>query len=366
MRKIALPFLVGFLFLSLLLIGCASDPGETTMAPPTTTEYDLQVVVNSGRLRAEAGPDAPTLKELEKGSLLMDLEEVSRFTTVIRFGEESTDEPWLAVQTATGESGWIYGRDVAPIAPDADISAFRQQKKLRSMFGPGLTSQLQQYRQKWDAAQSAEAVAAIYQEGLGLRDSLVRLLEQKSAQYHDQTPPDLFWIDEYLPGYVSQLIAGNSAYYLFNDYGKWQQKASRSTGNHDDRFFNILIKCYPQDSVEFFTPSWEVPGSTFGTHNLLGRGLVYSILADIEQLQQQTTLFSALLLNIKDQILEGITTSRPHYWEADSLVRQELDTIMHQKWSIFTSGDRIALEARRMQLDSADLHGIRFNARAGE
>lgn len=367
MKKIALPYLEGFLFLSLLLISCGRDPtGPNVSTEGEARDYDLQVAVNSGRLKSAPGPEAATITELEKGALLIDAGNVSDFTTTIRFGNESSDEPWLEVRTENGQHGWIYGRDVVPADPETDLNQFRQRKYLMSLFGPEGVSRLLNYEQQWETAQSAEAVAGVYEIGLDLRETMVPKLEQKSNQYHDQKLPDLFWIDQYLPGYRSQLIANNTVYYLFNDYSQWLKKANNTSGSVDDQFFKLMIKCYPQDSIEYFTPAWEVPGSSFGTHNLLGRGLVYSILADIDQLQNKTTLFSAPLLNIKDQILAGITASNPHYWEADSLVVREMDSIIHTNWSIFTASDRIALDARRMQLDSAAMHGIRFNARAGE
>lgn len=368
MKKIALPLLEGFLFACLLLISCQSEPTEEVPPPVESPQqqYDLKVATATGRLKAEAGPHAATLRELEKGSPLLDLDVVSNFTTQIRFGEESADEPWLKVQSPDGQVAWIYARDVVPIDPKVNVVDFRRKKQLQSMFGSAVASWLQQYGEEWETAKTAEALAILYDQGLDLRDTLLPPLEHRSTQYTGQSLPDLFWVDQYLPGYVAQLIADNSMYYLFNDYKQWLKKAESSNSTVDDRFFNLMIKCYPQDSIEFFTPAWEVPSSSFGTHNLLGRGLVYSILADVEQLQSQTTLFSAPLLKLKGQLLAGITASNPHFWEADSLVIQEMDSIIKQNWSIFTATDRIALDARRMQLDSAEIHGIRFNARAGK
>ncbi|MCB0631025.1 MAG: SH3 domain-containing protein [Saprospiraceae bacterium] len=367
MKKIALPYLEGFLFFSLLWIfSCGSEPDMQEDSPGSLAAYDLQVSVNSGRLRSAPGPEADPITELEKGTKLIDLGKVSHFTTSIRFGTETNDEPWLSVQTPDGKTGWIYGRDVIPLDPEADIMNYRRKKYLESLFTATSVSNLYDYKEQWDEAATAEAVSEVYLRGLSLRDSLAPQLEYKSHQYHEQSLPDLFWIDQYIPCYMPQLIAGNTVYYLFNDYRQWLGKAKNTKGAVDDRFFKLMIKCYPQDSIEYFTPVWEVPGSSFGAHNLLGRGLVYSILADIDQLQKQTTLFSAPLFHLKDEILAGITASNPHFWEADSLVTQELDSIIQANWSIFTASDRIALDARRMQLDSAAMHGIRFNARAGE
>ncbi|PHN07546.1 SH3 domain-containing protein [Flavilitoribacter nigricans] len=371
MKKNALPFLEGFLFFCLLLIvACGSETEENPEvdAPQETSvmAMDLKVVVPNGRLRAAPDPQAKVIRQLNKWASLQDLGEVSRHTTQISFGAEKFDEPWLEVQDSTGQSGWIYAREVAPALSGADLQEFRRSKLLRSIFGDAAYLKLETYRENWQQAVSEKAIAETYRLGLSLRDTLVPMLENKSHSYDTGPLPDLFWIDNFIPAYVTQLVAEGTVYYLFNDYKQWLKMARKSPGKQDDRFFSLLARCYPQDSIEYFYPAWELQTWDYGGHHLLGRGITYDILAEIEQLESRTPLFSRALLQLKDQILADLTQPNIHFWEPDTLVKQELDSIIQANWSIFTATDRVALDTRRLQLDSAVVHGIGFNARAGE
>lgn len=371
MIRIALPCLEGFLFFCLLLmVSCGSEASEVSQStdPAESAAFtpDLKVIVSTGRLRSAPDPQADILHQLNNGATLKDLEEVSQKTTQISFGSQKYDEPWLQVQDSSGLTGWIYAREVAPINADIDLQEFRRQKQLSSIFGKAGQESLQQYRTLWQEATSDANMAAVYQLGLQLRDTLVNMLENKSYGYDSGPLPDLFWIDNYVPAYVTQLVAEGTVYYLFNDYKQWLEKAKQSQGRQDDQFFELMIRCFPQDSVEYFYPAWELQTWDYGGHHLLGRGITYDILANIEQLEPRTPLFSKPLLQLKDQILADLTQPNIHFWEPDSLVKQELDSIIQANWSIFTPTDRIALDTRRIQLDSAAFHGIGFNARAGE
>lgn len=372
MIRIALPFLEGFLFFCLLLmVSCGAEPTDTsaTTAPPSDTSVfapDLKIVVPTGRLRSAPDPQAEVLQQLGRGSGLKDLEAVSRKTTQISFGAQKYDEPWLQVQDSSGVSGWIYAREVAPLKSNMDLQEFRRNKQLSSIFGKSGKESLQKYRMLWQEAASDAEVAKAYQYGLQLRDTLATMLEDKSHSYDSGPLPDLFWIDNYLPAYLTQLVAEGTIYYLFNDYEQWLEKARRSRGQQDDQFFKLMIRCFPQDSVEYFYPAWELQTWDYGGHHLLGRGITYDILANIEQLEARTPLFSKPLMQLKDQVLADLTQPNIHFWEPDSLVKRELDSIIQANWSIFTPTDRIALDTRRIQLDSAAFHGIGFNARAGE
>lgn len=369
MKRIALPYLEGFLFLAILLCSCGSEsttPIDTDTPDLAKKEPDLEVVVDLGRLRDAPSPEGNILSQLEKGARLQDLGQVSGQTTRIQYGTEKFDEPWLQVRQADGQTGWIYAREVAPSGPTSVLTQFRQNKQLQSIFGAAAYQGLQEFQSLWNEANTEDQLAKAYHEGSVLRDTLSSFLEKKSYSYTDSPLPDLFWIGNYIPGYVPQLVAEGTVYYLFHDYDQWLQEARKSRGQQDDRFFTLMVKCFPQDSIEYFFPAWEMQTWDYGGHSLLGRGIAYEILSTIEQIQPQTPLFSKDLQALKDQILNSITQPDIHFWEPDTLVTRELDAIIQANWRIFTVTDRIALKTRRQQLDSAAVHGIRFNARSGE
>lgn len=368
MNRIALPYLEGFLFLSILLLSsCGSEPPPVD-APNQmgSSAGDLKVITTTGRMRAVPSPGGKVVSELARGQTLMDLGSVSNETTQITFGAEKFDEPWLEVEDSTGRSGWIYAREVAPTDPGRSLQEFRDHKLLQSIFGPTGFQRILTYRDRWQEARNKQELAEVYRLGLHLRDTLVEPLERKSYSYTRDPLPDLFWLEDYLPGYVPQLVAEGTVYYLFNDYEYWLERAKSSQGKQDDRYFQLMIRCFPEDSTEYFYPSWELQTWDYGGHSLLGRGIAYKILSGIEQIKAQTPLFSKELDDLKNRILSDLTRPDIHFWEPDSLVKRELDTIIQANWSIFTNTDRIALDTRRLQLDSASVNGIHFNARAGE
>ncbi|MBX2874795.1 MAG: SH3 domain-containing protein [Saprospiraceae bacterium] len=363
--KNALNTVKGFLFFS-LFVACVSDIDSTTAPPPLPeADFDLEIVVNSGRLRKAPSPSAPILLELAKGTALHDLNQVSNHTTQISFGEEQFDEPWLLVRTADSIEGWIYARDIANWGKKMASPQLRHRKHLQSIFGSAGMDRLAEHRHAWESVNSATHLSNVYEKGLVLRDTFIPQLEKKSYQYNGIELPDLFWIESYIPGMVPQLVAEGTVYYLFFDYRAWLEKAKATTGQEDDRFFQLMVKCFPQDSIEYFFPAWELQTWDYGGHNLLGRGLAYDIFSDLAQFQQETALFSEPIESLKDQFLEDVTRDNIHFWEPDSLVIPELDSIIQANWSIFTPTDLIALKTRRIQLDSAEVHGINFNARAG-
>lgn len=367
LKKIALPCLPGFLVFASFLISCRSEPpaGDPLLGAAETI-MDLKVVNGPGRMRDTPAATGKIIRQFVPGTSLKDLGGVSDQTTQISYGSKKFDEPWLQVQDSIGQTGWIYAREVAPLDPLLDIQDFRRQKQLQSIFGSTAYQRLQYYQSIWEEARTDEQVAELYRNGLNLRDTLVLLLEKKSYNYQQESLPDLFWMESRIPAYVLQLVAEGTVYYLFNDYEQWLDLAKESKGRQDDRFFDLMVRCFPQDSIEYFYPAWELQTWDYGGHNLLGRGITYEILAGIEQIQAQTPLFAKELDQIKDQVLADVTRPNIHFWEPDSLVKQELDAIIQANWGIFTLTDQIALDTRRLQLDSAAVHRIQFNARAGE
>ena len=57
---------------------------EEITEPELDFSYDLIVQKEALRLRAEAGPEGAVLKTLPRGTRLMDLEQVSTFTSQIQ------------------------------------------------------------------------------------------------------------------------------------------------------------------------------------------------------------------------------------------------------------------------------------------
>ena len=225
---------------------CQSDSGEeeTTSTPKVERPIESTVegeqttfIVNIDRLRMRetAGEKGKVIKELEKGAVLIDEGEVSDFTTRIKLRGITFDEPWLKVSTEDKTVGWIYAGAIhLGTTPDSEVAKILREKRLINLFGQEGADRMRSYRVDFHNTQTAAELLDVYQRGRKIREDFVDQLEDKIDAYNAQVQPDLFWLEEALPGFVPQLVAEGTVYYLFEDYRQWIKKAKATKELVDD------------------------------------------------------------------------------------------------------------------------------------
>ena len=208
-------------------------------------------------------------------------------------------------------------------------------------------------------------MASIYREGISIRDDLVYIIDERIEIGSTEQLPDLFWLKEAFPGFIPQLVAEGTAYYLFADFEEWLKQTQRTPETSDNDFFEFKIHNFLEDSIEYFFPVWTIQTWDYGGHSLLGRGSHKQLLFEIEEKHGKDSLFRMELLEVKDQLVEDITSADVSYWETKEKIILELDSILSADLTIFTTNDKVALETRRRHFEKPKQFQIETNHRAG-
>lgn len=352
----------------LQILACQPKTEEQEEIPDSEPDfiYDLIVQKETLRLRAEAGPEGAVLKTLTRGARLKDLDQVSTFTSQIQLEGEIYHEPWIRVETEAGDKGWVYARakDFS-LAGEGSLLDWQYHKRLLAYFGPERTEALAAYRRAYREVRSLADFRTVYEQGLNLREELVRNLEDQITRIEIEKQPDLFWLSEVMPAFVPQLVAEGTAYYLFADYGQWLSKARQTSEEADDSFVQLCISIFPQDSIEYFFPVWRIQTWDYGGHSLLGRGYHLATLQTIDRLSRQAPGFQPYLQAWKQDLITDITAVETTYWEEQTVALEELNQIMSAGFAYLSRDDKVALETRRQQFENPDQYDVKFNYKSG-
>ncbi len=366
------------ILLTIVTWSCQSEENPTEEAVETDTEEVVEAteqgqerttfIVNIDRLRMRetAGEKGKVIKELEKGTVLYDEGEVSDFTTRIKLRGITFDEPWLKVSTAENTVGWIYAGAIhLGTTPDSEVAKILREKRLINLFGQAGAEEMRRYRRDFHNTQTAQEVLTVYRKGRRIREDFVDKLEEKIDAYSAEIQPDLFWLEEALPGFVPQLVAEGTIYYLFEDYRQWIEKAKATKELVDDQFVEFKIRAFPMDSIEYFFSAWQIQTWDYGGSSLLGRGFHFALLTEADRLVQEGHPLEAEILEVKKNIVEDILQPSNTFWESKDKVLIEMDKILEAELAILDKNDKIALKARRMQFDDPEANGIKMNQRSG-
>lgn len=369
-----------YLFVTLLVIfifSCKNTSPEETnanlpstdtpaQAPPPNSSTPIEFIVNIDniRLRAAPGPEGKEIAQLPKGTVLIDQNEMSDFTSKIKLRGIQFDEPWLKVKTKEELTGWIYAGGVHfHLNDDNKKARLLMQRRLKVLFGE-VADEILNYQQSYTQVQSTQDFITNYRKGNQLRDTLVQLLETRIPVDHDQLP-DLFWLKEAMPAYQPALVAEGTLYYLFKDFKTLKEKASQTDGKEDDAFCDLMLAVHAMDSVEYFFPSWFLQTWDYGGYSMLGQGIHFDILTKIEGLKNQNNPFKDEYIEIKDELLNDMTNQYVEYGEGSVKIINEIKRILSANFSVLTTNDVVELKARIKQFENPDKHNIKVNLKAG-
>ncbi len=348
--------------LAILISSCQSEK----KSPSNSEATALMTNVEDTKLRDAPGENAKVVLALPKGTPLFDLGEVSDFTTKIKLRGIEFDEPWLKVRTPDGTAGWVYGGALNfTMQDESKLANLLMQKRLLSLFGIQLADKISAYRKHFQSVRSAADFANVYREGIALRDTLVGLMGDKIAVTDPNELPDLFWLEQAMPGFVPQLVAEGTAYYLFWNYKALIGKVKETSDIPDDDFINLAIQIFPEDSVEYFYPAWVLQTWDYGGSSLLGRGVHDQLLQKMDKMLQKSDLFAVETREWKRLLVNDITQQDVSYWEKQEKIEAELDTILARNYPILTAADKVALQTRRKQFENPVENHISVNQQAG-
>ncbi len=329
-----------------------------------TQENTLRVVLPQTALRDAPGEKGREIRTLQAQDKLTDLGTVSHFETQLRLGDQSLIAPWLQVNTASGETGWVFSGAVQPIEPQA---GWLLQKRMLCYFGPDMTARRDRWLAGQDTIFTEMGFAVFFREALALRDTFTYHLAHRAEPNAAEVQPDFFWLREALPGFVYQQVAQGTQPYLFTDYRFFQALADHTRGVQDDELMTIYLAAYPHDSIESIAPVWKMQIADNELVSQLGTNQHWQMLEKIDAaLAPPSSLFRPELMAVKESLLEDIMGSNIRYWQSEEKILAELNKIFASSLNMLTTADRAALAARiRMFQNPAD-HGLQVNLRAGE
>ncbi|MDX2066817.1 MAG: SH3 domain-containing protein [Haliscomenobacter sp.] len=315
------------------------------------------------RLFSTPGSQGKAIRKLQQGELLQDLGEVSPFLTPLSMNGQGYIEPWLKVRTQQGEVGWVYGAVLYNLQEQASEQIIP--KRLAALFGASLAQKMDQYKRNFQAAQTDQELAQAYHQFREVLDSLNLHTSFALAVDPTYTLPNLTWLPQVLPGVVTQIKPKRDAYYFFTHYGLYKQKAQQTKGQSDDDFFDWCIQQFPQDSIEYLYPNYLIETDHEVAHSLLGRGLHFQALQQLDALYRRKTAFANDLIVSKNRCIDDITASRAAFWETREKIIAELTQICRSDLVILTKADKIALETRLQQLRKPKTYGLQTDVQAG-
>ena len=359
------------LFILCLAFGCGNEKtGDTNNTTKTNKEkpkhFDFEVDQNGLILYEQAGGKGRVLKELKKGAQLEDLYEESDFLSKIEIQNQSFELPWIKVKTKDDTFGWIYPCPLQLKAINGlTLGDILRERLLRSLIGVSQWEELQRYNNAFAEADELMAVLDVYKSGRVLRDKMVSSIEKKLFQRQEDELINLFWLKEEFPGFVPQLVAEGTSYYLFIDYNAFLSFSGVSEERIDDDYFAFAASIYPDDGVEYFYPIWTMQTWDYGGHSLLGRGIHFNVLGKISSLLAEDSPFQSELLEIKSKLFEDITGTEVTYWESKENIQKEVTQIIENFAAYFSETELSILKSRLDQFNEPEVYEIQMNLQAG-
>ena len=369
-----------YLFIPLLLLtSCGDDVTEVK----DTSQEEVKIVIPTKpertklianidylRLRSKAGTDSETVAMLQRGQVMHDLGEISDFSTQVELRGVKYNEPWLKVETAEGQVGWVYGGGVYfDLNNSSKAMDLLMKKRLVTFYGKDISEDVFAYRKAFAMARTDKDMARVIEEGSSLAEEMNNKNEKilPMANPDDEKDvPDLRWLQQTLPGYHLGSAAEGTIYWFYRNLKQFSEKVSKTKGKADDDFINLNLQLYPNDSIEYTFPVYFMQTWDYGGHSLLGEGKHLEILTSAnEVMAKHPGIFDAEINQIKDELLHDLTASPQGYWYEKSRILSEIDKIMKAELGILTEKDKIAIAEQRKRFTDPVASGIKVGLRSG-
>ena len=353
---------------SIIFLGIGCRNAADNFSFQSDTDDSIHLIVNMDQLRIH---DAPGLDSKEIGLRTLGNKmpyagDMTDFSTRIKLGGVWYDEPWVSIVTSEGDTGWVYGGGVLFDGDDSEeLSEILLQKRIKTFFGK-LANSIANYRDNYADAATSKEFAEVFHDGEEIRDRMISTLEEKIPVTEVENMPDIFWIEDVFPGYVVELVAEGTQYYLFKDFRQLYTKAGQTQGEEDDVFTDLGLSIYERDSIEFFYPAWFLQTWDYGGHSLLGSGKHNDVLALADEVMSMSDYFKEDIAVFKKELLRDISDPEVTYWNDSDKIVAEIDSILGAEYEILNSDDIISLKARKGQFLDFEKNEIELNVRTGE
>ncbi len=363
-----------FPFLLFIFLACSNETTEKEKdgidsmknEKPTKVETVFETNIDYLRLREKEGKSGKIIDVLPARTKLIATGQVSEHRTEEVLRGIRFNEPWVEVKTKNGKVGWVFGGALK--FSDVALGTIGQKllrQRLDYYFGEELGKQIYEFKDSFEKKQTGDEFAALYNKSTEIVTAANKVLE-KRVLVDEKTPiPDFSWVVNRLPGHIVHKLSQNGTFHIFRDFRVFADKSKTTLGKIDDAFFNLCLKIFDVDSIEYIIPGWQMDVPQIGIVSLLGKGTHYDVLNKMNNILTGSKLFEKEINAYKSLVMEDLLNESATYWYSKDKVLKELDSIISAEFGILTKNDLIALKTRRDRIDKAEENGIVVNLRAG-
>lgn len=330
--------------------------------------FPVVLIVRTTTAQAYERPDfsAPVVAHYQKEDSLIFTNRITEGLTSKLLEGLTYKEPWLRVILPSQKMAWIYGAHVSFDAQaQQDLTNLVLYPRATALFGTSLAQQINIYQKEIKAISSLPGFRTLYSRAQRIKDSLEWQLNHYTQLQTSSSAADFFWLNELLDGLLLHYIPEQQKYYLFRDLATWQKLSQQTPAVEDDAFIEVLLACYPTDSIPYYYHGWQLPLEDKRLCSLLGSGIHTTILEKLATALDSATYFLPELQQIKENIIDDITTNSI-YWMDQQAIKNELDNILQKNYPFLDRNNRVALKTKRSFLDSPEKHALVLNLFEGE
>ncbi|MFN0176796.1 MAG: hypothetical protein ACKVU0_19300 [Saprospiraceae bacterium] len=324
------------------------------------TENQLFVLAEQASLRHEPNEKSPEILSLRKGRALNDLGEVGPSEAQIAFGCDVFQTPWIKVQTAEKQSGWVLAWALRPANDNGD---WLLQKRLIGYFGKTLAVRRNSVMQNFSKLETEEQFAEVWRGTVALRDTFLFILSRRPESGFQ---PEFNWLNDAFPGYLFQKVGAEEGPMLVADFFVWHQKSLITKGLQDDAFIQTCMAAFQTDSIESLYPVWKFPLPDLESASQLGLGFHLKLLRQIDRAMEYGTLFAPELEGVKEQVLEDVFGKNQRYWQPQEKILAEMEQILTESPKCLNVREKEALVIRKKMFEDPIGNAIVVNLRSGE
>ncbi len=339
---------------SLLLFSCQNSPAPTPKEKNPIGD-PWEVMVAELKLQDKPGLEGTEIARLKKGETVYFKEVKTDFKTKLKLEGDEYEEYWYEVEYDE-KKGWVFGGGVLSKKDLENYSAIQERKSLIKIYGSETAKNIISFRNNYERASSALELGEAYLQAVIFRDSL--------EFYSRETGSGIFDGENELPGFLRQ--KSETGYRYFFNYKKWHARAAETKGDEDDTFFELYLKLYDVDSIEYDFPGWWLVEENGRKHHLLGSGMHLGLLESIDKQWGKNDLFKKELNDLKEFVLIDLMTSHETYWEDGPKIMAELQAIARGKFSFFYPEDLVGIQTKMAHFKNWKKQGLRINLRNGE
>jgi hypothetical protein len=379
MRSLLFPLLLLGCLCSFFLFACdnktTTEPSSTDVVvadslPSTPPLIERQVsglpvvlVVRTAMATVYERPDfsAALVTNYQQGDSLLFTNRVTETYSNKTLEGLTYQEPWLRIILPNEKMAWVYGAHVQFDAQaQPALAKLVLYPRVAALFGNNLAQQIGIYQQEASGIRTLPGFRTLYTRAQHIKDTLELRLANYARANTAASTADFFWLNELLEGLLLHHVPEQNKHYLFRDLTHWKNISLQTPSMVDDHFMELLLACYPADSIAYYYYGWQLPLDEQRFCSLLGSGIHSDVLTQIDSAIDTSSYFRPEINQIKQALIDDIATNR-NFWMPLPAVQNELDSILKKNYAFLNSGDRVALKTKRAFLKAPQDHQLVLN-----